>query len=563
MPAWPKLKLPVLASLADELRFAPKAAVLRDIQRAAETLDLIDANASYPRSWIVFRLTGYRGEIDSELEPTPGAALRAELPRLIERLSAQSAVQRADVRSFGTLLAQAELCERWSVDRKTIERYRNAGLVALRVRDERGRSTLLFPERTALAFERRHAAKLKKAAAFSRIDAETKDALARRAARLRQRAGVSTAKVAAHLAKKSGRSFSAVRRAVQPKKKSAPKAGRSGALLAHWDAGEGVGAIAKAMGRTRGAVIHTLLAARTQRLNLLELAARVPRSTPMPRSIAEMNALAAPEECSPHTLRLLRASTLDRLLEAMKPRHGIDRATEAAWVRTHHAAVSLAARLVAGPTAVQGQGRDAREAIAPASADALDEAECALRLALRVRLELVAAQSSLVLESIAAVAGDPERLEPADLGDAILRSAAAVGAAIEGFVPPDALRREIGGRLAAPVSLSLGKALAEWFAGREKASPSRRAARSLAVSTPNWIDAACPWRAAVLASPTWLDPAVSANIAARLSESDRRVWKLRFGPRPRTVREVAAAMGLSRPRAGEAVQRVVRMALAL
>lgn len=552
MPAWPKLKLPVLASLADELRFAPKAAVLRDMRRAAETLDLLEDHASYPRSWIVFRLTGYRGEVEAELEPTPGAALRTELPRLIERLSAQAAVDRADVKHFGVLLSQSELCQRWRVDRKSVERYRRMGLLALRVRNDRGRSTLLFPETHVLTFERRHAKRLQKAAAFSRTDPSTRRALADRAAKLRERTGISTAKAAAHLAKKSGRSASTVRRAVRPPQVKEPpaKTDRAAALLARWDAGEGVGAIAKAAQRTRGAAIHALLTARTRRLRALELHERSPNAAEPPRSLAEMDYVASTAALSGHTLRLIGADTLDHLLEAMKPRNAMDRATEAAWARTHHAGVALAARLI-------GRGS------APASADALDEAECALRWALRARLELVASQGALLLESIAVVAGEPDRLEPADLSSAIVRGMATIGAAIEGFAPPDAIRREIGGRLAAPVSLALGRELSDWFAGREKVAVSRRAARSLAVPSPNWIDAACPWRSAVLRTPTWLDPEASAGSVARIEPADRRVWELRFGPRPRTVREVAAALGLSRPRAGEAVQRVIRALVAL
>jgi hypothetical protein len=556
MPAWPKLKLPVLASLADELRFAPKAVVIRDIRRAAETIDLIDDAAAYPRSWIVFRLTGYRGAVEAELEPTPGAALRTELPRLIERLSAQSAMERDDVRVFGTLLSQAEVCGRWSVARKTVERYRKAGLIALRVRDERGRGTLVFTEASVLAFERRHAARLRKAAAFSRTDDQTKRGLAERAARLRTRTGASTAKVAAHLAKKVGRSTSTVRRAVGGKTPGVPARRRAADALARWDAGEGVGAVAKAAGRTRGAVIHALLVARAERLRGLELADRAPSQRAASRSIAEMDRVATVGDLSEHALRLLRAATLEQLIEAMKSRNTMERATEAAWVRTHHAGVGLAARLIGATSGTDG-------ASAPPSADALDEAECALRWALRARVELVAAQSALVLESIAAVAGEPERLEPSDLAAAIVRGVSAAGAAIEGFVPPEAVRREIGGRLAAPVSLALGRSLAEWYAGREKVLATRRATRSLSVAAPNWIDAAFPWRRAVLASASWLDPAVAATIATRLTESDRRVWELRYGPRPRTVREVAAAFGLSRPRAGEAVQRVVRMTLSL
>lgn len=85
MPGWPKLTIPLLADLAEQLRFAPKAALVKDIQRTIETIGLIQPETPYPAEWIAFRVTGYRTE--QMTDPLLGSVLKPQLAHLVERLA--------------------------------------------------------------------------------------------------------------------------------------------------------------------------------------------------------------------------------------------------------------------------------------------------------------------------------------------------------------------------------------------------------------------------------------------------------------------------------------------
>ena len=62
MPPLAKCKIPEIADLADQLRFASVEALVRQVE-SAESLaaDLIEKE-QYPVDWLVFRITGHRPE---------------------------------------------------------------------------------------------------------------------------------------------------------------------------------------------------------------------------------------------------------------------------------------------------------------------------------------------------------------------------------------------------------------------------------------------------------------------------------------------------------------------
>ena len=74
MPPLPQLRSPAIQNLYEQLRFAPPKALKRDIERAETLAGEIDRATTYPEDWIVFRLTGYRPEIDQP-RLTEGAGL--------------------------------------------------------------------------------------------------------------------------------------------------------------------------------------------------------------------------------------------------------------------------------------------------------------------------------------------------------------------------------------------------------------------------------------------------------------------------------------------------------
>ena len=400
MPAWPKLKLRLLADLAEQLRFAPKPAVLKDIARAAATIDLVEPEQDYPADWIVFRITGYRDE-KLTAGTVPGRQLKAHLSSLIERLSAQASLREPDLADFAEGFSQPELLARWNVTRKTLERYRTRGLFALRIIGARGISRLHFPAQSVRRFESANRQSLLRAAAFSRMPAEKVRSLGERAKRLTRRTGAARSRISAHLARKSGRSVSAVDRIVRSVRKPARrlKPSAHARLLFRWEQGHHVGALARSLRKSRAAVIRAINLARAHRLEVWDPASRFPPEfSPISPSI---HAIA--QRCPRAAIVIVPPAepTLQTLLDAMRLRERIDRDLERELIEAHHALIALAAA-------------------PPRGADDFDRAETCLRWAAKLRAAILRPSRVLLLDSIHSVVPiDLLSVEPALLSSAL------------------------------------------------------------------------------------------------------------------------------------------------
>ena len=208
MPPLAKCKIPELVDLADQLRFASFEALVRQVQ-AAESLagDLVEKER-YPVDWLVFRITGHRPESSREAVFS-GREVLADLSALVERLCEAGEFGIADLPE-GSVDADA-LAERWSVSRKTIDRSRRKGLIARRVRNERGRASLYFSPASVSAYEARQGDAIEKAGSFSRLSPETEARIIRRAARYRAMFQCTLNQAAVRLAERFGRSHQGVR----------------------------------------------------------------------------------------------------------------------------------------------------------------------------------------------------------------------------------------------------------------------------------------------------------------------------------------------------------------
>jgi RNA polymerase primary sigma factor len=119
MPAVSQAKVPCIAQLASELRFASKPTLIRHLEHIDELAPQIDPAGIYPQDWIIFRITGYRPEITSPAL-VPGEALRGDLSAIAEHISEHARLTQADITEpYQTINS---LAARWNVSRKTIER---------------------------------------------------------------------------------------------------------------------------------------------------------------------------------------------------------------------------------------------------------------------------------------------------------------------------------------------------------------------------------------------------------------------------------------------------------
>ena len=207
MPPLPRFQAGAIEDLFQQLRFAPTAAVLRDLERAERFALTVDPMDMYRLSDVVKAVTGYTPDAGGS-DLVPGDVLRRDLTVLVERLSDAAGMTEAQAEGG---VSVEELCERWGVSRKTIDRLRRKGLPSRRVKRPDGKHRLAFMPDVVDAFERSQGAPIRAATRFSRIEPAVE---ARMLARARRYAalGCSLNQAAQRIAARYGRAVETVRK---------------------------------------------------------------------------------------------------------------------------------------------------------------------------------------------------------------------------------------------------------------------------------------------------------------------------------------------------------------
>lgn len=556
MPPLARLRIGALDDLARQLRFAPAETLRRQLERAEALAADIDPDLNYPEDWVVFRITGYRPETSDEPATLVGAALLAEMSALVERLSDAARLRWDDPRA-GPTLDPAQLCERWNVSRKTLDRYRRRGLIARRVVGENGKPRLAFPLDAVERFEARERERIDRAAGFTRIDPDLEARMIRRASVYRRRAGCTLNGAALRLARRFGRSHEAVRQLLRRHDAAAETPIFSGPApltprrrAAAWRAlrrGIPPAKIARRYQRTRGSIIRAVNVERTRRLR--ELALHPPHAP------ADASVLAAPAATS--GLGAPGETDLLRLIETARRAEPPPAPAERARVAAHHHLLARAAAAIA-----------ALSPDAPSGA-ALDAIETDLRWAARLKAELVRSQLALMVRTLEGILGrPPELVRGTTLLPLVEASIAAIADAAAALDPAR------GGRLAAPAGLAIQRAAAAW-ARAHSAELGRlpgRAAPALPSGIPieDWTRRIAPWQLepAAHGPPVrgWLEPDARVRAALPRLDADAAALLARRygwdGAPPSTLAQLAQERGTTVMKVAEAERRAIRAALA-
>ncbi|MFN0134458.1 MAG: hypothetical protein ACKVW3_18240 [Phycisphaerales bacterium] len=541
MPPLPRLRIAALEDLARQLRFAPPAALRRQVERAESLAAELDPSLNYPEDWLVHRLTGYRAQIDSPALFV-GRALLAELSALIERLSDVARLPSAD-HVLPAWLSTADLAERWRVSRKSIDRYRKVGLVARRVREADGKARLAFALAAVERFERSQADRLARAGGFSRLG-EALEATILRRARAYASVGYTLNQAAARLARRHGRAPETIRQLLLRNESRSPLFVRRGPpsrrerrlVERAWFAGIEPAEVAERLGRSRAAVNRMAAQARADRLR----DALLPRSDGGVSHEAEVLRVSGSRgdgadpsaDLSPLppgiVLGVPGASTIGEFLESTAATSAMPAAIERALARRMNGHVARA--------------RAVARAAAP-SASALDCAETDLRAAAHIKAELVRAQLPLLVRTLAGSLARPmAQQRTADVIRWVLDGIEAIAGAIETFDPSGP------GRLAAPVNLALARRLSRSgvLADAGRAAPRLDPAASI----PDWTRRIAPWHS--WHGRAWLEPSARVRAGAVAIEPRLREvleWRLGWsasqtqgGVEPMTIAEIAAIL---------------------
>lgn len=527
MPRAPQIRTPALADLAGQLRFQPPEAARRQLQRAEDlALQLLeepaDAARVWPVEWVIYRVTGYRPERATDATIGHDDVLH-DLGALVHALSHASRYTDAHLLEAepGAWLTTEQLCARWRISRRTLERYRPLGLCARHVLPEarragrRAPSKSLYALRTVEAFERSHARSLADAANFSRIDGVLAARLHRRAARYRGALGWSLSRCVARLADRFVRSPGAVRRAV----------------LAH-DATLPRPLLALRRSRPSRATFYRLAAGqRASRLRTLAIPARADALS-LPDT-ARAHLLAAPAACSGLSRPL--PTTIAELLEQAAPTE-----PPAQWERAIAGAYALLRAQAAAAIAALPRKSPRVLGDEPDGAGGIDWIETRLRWAARLKAELVRAGLGLALRTVESRAHRSiAAIPPAQAAELAAALLAALSDAADVF---DASK---GGRFAAPAGLALNRAVTKWL---EAHAGHVAPGRALPRPDPAHVRFEDPWPA-LTPWNAWLElPGVARERIETLNGVERDVMVARMGwdaRPPRTVVQAAAELGVS------------------
>lgn len=521
MPPLPRLRVAALSDLLQQVRFAPREAVRRMIERAEAYAASLADEALVDESDLVRAITGYAPDL-AEPATLVGGALLGDLSRFVELLCAQVAL-RPDEAPPGALTPEA-LQARWNVSRKTIDRWRARGLVARRVSARPGHAQIVFAPASAEAFEARAGGLIRRASGFSRMDDALRARVVRHAGRYRRRFGCSLNQVALRLAQRYGRSHEAVRQVLlQHDRGPAPIFRQAGPMTARhqrlclraWRRGIDAPELARRLGRSPAAIRRAVNMARLDFLRALDLPAGP--GEPSEDVIGAPPAREGLRLSSPRDL----ASFLAFGASVGAPVAAEERARALAIVHLQARAQQTIARI---------------HAINP-EAGMLDEAETDLRLASRLIAAQVRAQLPTVLRALRDRLNRPfEELRGPVLLALLTGALGAAARAAREFDPG------VGGRLAARVSLAVSRAC-EPHLDRVPA-PAPGLARALprlvpGVLLPDWTRRVAPWQPELELRPGLLEAA--GGLGAPLGVLLTR----RFGPEPVTLALAAAPLGAS------------------
>jgi len=169
------LKNQNLAELLKQAKYAPEKQRLLQLDACEALMRLIRQGKAYPFDFITFHLTGYHPKTSSPSELIPYDTLLSDIPTYCRELSRTLKIHSSDIHQ--KVYTSSDLRKRFSVCEKTLNRWRNSGLLSRYVRFEDGKTRLGFLASSVNYFLRKNRKKVQKSGQFSQLSEEEKKAI--------------------------------------------------------------------------------------------------------------------------------------------------------------------------------------------------------------------------------------------------------------------------------------------------------------------------------------------------------------------------------------------------
>ena len=268
-----EFRLEAVRSLARQMGFAPRGKRLDQLAAAEDLLLRVDADRQYAAEFLVHAVTGYRPKTD-DASSLPGGDLQHDLGVLIERVSEAMALSAADAGE--PVLRIEDVCRRFGVTSKTIQRWRRKGLPARRYGFDDGKTRVGFRLSCVERFVARQEGAADRPAGVEPLSESQRDECVRRARRLAQ-AGHGRDEVVRRVARRMGRSSLAVLHTLEHHDAASadpalspaaepPSADEATRLLDALDAGDTLKKAASKVGRPRAVAYRLLMERRAERV---------------------------------------------------------------------------------------------------------------------------------------------------------------------------------------------------------------------------------------------------------------------------------------------------------
>ncbi len=271
---------PILKELRDQqVRFAPRAKKMEQVDRAERLLGELDAGKTYTYEYLCYRITDYRPDSSPQLVVS-GAEARHDVRLFVEDVSDAANIVVDDLQE--PVHTVEDLSRMFSVSTKTISRWRAQGLVSRRFVFAGGKKRVGFLHSSVERFVSHHVERVSRGERFSQLTQQEISEIIDRARRLAQ-AGAGQSEVARRIAKRLNRSVETVRYTLRHFDERYPALalfpGNTGPLTddskesiyQDYRRGEPVGELAQRFGRTRTSIYRIVNEMRARRLLELPL----------------------------------------------------------------------------------------------------------------------------------------------------------------------------------------------------------------------------------------------------------------------------------------------------
>ncbi|MFL5243361.1 MAG: sigma-70 family RNA polymerase sigma factor [Gemmataceae bacterium] len=270
-------KSQAIKELTDQqVRFAPPARRLEQLNRAERLLAEIDSNRQYPYQFVCFRITEYRPDSHADLV-IQGSDLRHDLYLVIKDLvKSMPAIPMEEVAE--PVLTLEQMSKRLNVSKKTISRWREKGLVGARPILCNGKRQMGFVQSMVDRFLATNPDRVERGGRFSQMTDLEKEDVLRRAKRLAHVSGGTLTEVTRRIARRLGRSPETIRYTIKNFDRSYPDlavfpdmagpldAGTKETIFSSYRRGIPVDTLARRFRRTRTSMYRVINEVRAQHL---------------------------------------------------------------------------------------------------------------------------------------------------------------------------------------------------------------------------------------------------------------------------------------------------------